>query len=126
MYPTLVEDYEYWTMNESTIEEFAINTLLHSLPPSYGDYVHSFVGRGANMSLQNFMADLLAVDIAPIEDAEVVDGEGIYLIYFINICCLYTTLAVNEYLILILFYENRTCRCMDGKRKSRIDGYQVS
>jgi gag-polypeptide of LTR copia-type len=88
MYLTLVEDYEYWTMNESTTEEFAINTLLHSLPPSYGDYVHSYVGSGANMSLQNFMTDLLAADIAPIEDAEVVDGEGIYLIYFINVCSL--------------------------------------
>ena len=116
MYLTLVEDYEYLTMNESTTEEFAINTLLHSLPPSYGDYVHSYVGRGANMSLQNFMTDLLATDIAPIEDAEVVDGEGIYLIYFINVCFPYTTFAVNEYLVLILFYENRTCRCMDGKR----------
>src|SRR3954469_21573383 len=88
MYLTLVEDYEYWTINESTTEEFAINTLLHSLPPSYGDYVHSYVGRGANMSLQNFMTDLLAADIAPIEDAEVVDGEGIYLIYSINVCSL--------------------------------------
>ena len=68
------------------------------------------------MILQNFMTDLLATDIAHIEDAEVVDGEGIYLIYFINMCSLYTTLAVNEYLMLILFYENRTCRCMDGKR----------
>src|SRR3954463_10649170 len=84
MYLTLVEDYEYWTMNESTTAEFAINTLLHSLPPSYGDHVHRYVGRGANMSLQNFMTDLLAADVAPIEDAEVVDGEGIYLIYFIN------------------------------------------
>ena len=116
MYLTLVEDYEYWTMNESTTEEFAINTLLHSLPPSYGDYVHGYVGSGANMSLQNFMTDLLAADIAPIEDAEVVDGEGIYLIYFINVCFPYTTFVVNEYLILILFYENRTCCCMDGKR----------
>ena len=51
-----------------------------SLPPSYGDYVHNYVGRGANMSLQNFMTDLLAADVAPIEDAEVLDGEGIYLI----------------------------------------------
>src|SRR4051812_39467905 len=98
-------------MNESTTKEFAISKLLHSLPPSYGDYVHSYVGRGANMSLQNFMTDLLAMDIAPIED-----GEGIYLIYFINVCSLYTTLALNEYLILILFYENRTCCCMDRKR----------
>jgi len=62
------------------------------------------------------MTDLLAADIAPVEDAEVVDGECIYLMYFINVCSLYTTLAVNEYLILILFYENRTCCCMDGKR----------
>src|ERR1043165_2640217 len=82
MYLTLVEDYEYWTMNKSTTEEFAINRLLHSLPPSYGDYVHSYVGRGADMSLQNFMTDLLAADIAPIEDAEVVDGEGIYDILY--------------------------------------------
>ena len=48
--------------------------LLHSLPPSYSDYVHGYVGSGANMILQNFMTDLLAADIAPIEDAEVVDG----------------------------------------------------
>src|SRR3954468_5702102 len=41
--------------------------------------------------------------------------EKVYDI-LINVCYLYTTLAVNEYLILILFYENRTCRCMDGKR----------
>src|SRR3954462_4991792 len=116
MYLTLVEDYEYWTMNETTTEEFVINTLLHSLPPSYGDYVHSYVRSGANMSLQNFMTDLLTADIAPIEDAEVVDGEGIYLIYFINVCSLYRKLAVNEYLILIPFYENCTCRSMDGKR----------
>ena len=40
------------------------------------------------MSLQNFMNDLLAADIAPIEDAEVMDGEGIYLTYFINVCSL--------------------------------------
>ena len=68
------------------------------------------------MSLQNFMTDLLAADIAPIEDAEVVDGEGIYLIYFYKFLFPYTTFAVNEYLILILFCENRTCCCMDGKR----------
>src|SRR3954464_1158810 len=102
MYLTLVEDYEYWTMNETTTEEFAINTSLHSLPPSYGDYVHSYVGSGVNMTLQNFMTDLLSAGIAPIEDAGFVDGEGIYLIYFINVCSLYTTFVVNEYMILIL------------------------
>src|ERR1041384_2224362 len=65
MYLTLVEDYEYWTMNESTTEEFAINTLVHSLPPSYADYDHGYVGRGANMILQNFMIELLAAKVAP-------------------------------------------------------------
>ena len=40
------------------------------------------------MSLQSFMTDLLDADVAPIEDAEVVDGEGIYVIYFINFCSL--------------------------------------
>src|SRR4051812_32530602 len=29
MYLALVEDYEYWTMNESTTEEFVINMMLH-------------------------------------------------------------------------------------------------
>ena len=85
MYLSLVDDFEYWTTNESTTEEFAINTMLHSLPPSYEDYVHVYVGRGDNMNLQNFMVNLLAAKVAPIEDAEVVDGEGIYLIYFINV-----------------------------------------
>ena len=61
------------------------------------------------------MDRLQYLEVEPIE-GEVVDGEGIYLIYFINVCSLYKTYAVNEYLIFILFYENWTRRCMDGKR----------
>jgi hypothetical protein len=77
MYLSLVEDFDYGTTNESTTEEFAINTVLHSLPPSYQDYVHGYVGRGDNMHLQDFMTNLLDAKVAPIE-GEIVDGEGIY------------------------------------------------
>ena len=82
MYLSLVEDFDYWTTNESTTEEFAINTVLHSLPPSYRDYVHGYVRRGDNMYIQNFMINLLDAKVAPIE-GEIVDGEGIYLIYLL-------------------------------------------
>ena len=82
--------------------------VLHSLPPSYTDHVHGYVGRCESLEFFDFMDRLQYLEVEPIE-GEVVNGEGIYLIYFINICSLYTKLAVNEYPILILFYENRTC-----------------
>src|SRR3954462_4988214 len=107
---SLVDDFDYETTHES-----AIYTVLHSLPPSYTDHVHGYVGRGESLEFSDFMDRLPYLEVEPIE-GEVVDGEGIYLIYFINVYSLYTTLVVNEYMILILFYKNRTCRCMDGKR----------
>ena len=41
IYQSLVEDFDYWTTNE-----FAITMVLHSLPPSYKNFVHDYVGRG--------------------------------------------------------------------------------
>ena len=104
---SLVEDFDYWTTNKSTIEEFAINAVLHSLPLSYNDYVHGYVGRGYNTYFRNFMINLLDAKVAPIE-GEIVDGEGIFDILIINVCSLIQHLQFN--------YENMTCRCMDGKR----------
>ena len=73
----LVEDFDYWTT-----EECAINTVLHSLPPSYRDLVHDYVGRGESLKFFEFMVNLRDVEVEPIE-GEIVDGEGIYLIYLL-------------------------------------------
>ena len=79
---SLVDDFDYWTTDES-----AIYTVLHSLPPSYTDHVHGYVGRGESLEFSDFMDRLQYLEVEPIE-GEVVDGEGIYLIYFINVCSL--------------------------------------
>jgi hypothetical protein len=71
----LVEDFDYWTTEES-----AINTVLHSLPPSYTDFVHDYVGRGESLQFFEFMVNLRDLEVEPIE-GEIVDGEGICLIY---------------------------------------------
>src|SRR4051812_792998 len=76
---SLVDDFDYWTTDES-----AIYTLLHSLPPSYTDHVHGYVDRGESLEFSDFMDRLQYLEVEPIE-GEVVDGEGIYLIYFINV-----------------------------------------
>src|ERR1041385_8887958 len=84
----LVEDFNYWTTEES-----AIKMVLHSLPPSYTDFVHDYVGRGESLQFFEFMVNLRDLEVEPIK-GEIVDGEGIYLQF-------------NKYLILVLFYENR-------------------
>src|SRR4051812_28005509 len=86
---SLVEDFDYWTTDES-----AIYTVLHSLPPSYTDHVHGYVGRCESLEFSDFMDRLQYLEVEPIE-GEVVDGEGIYLIYFINVCSLYITLTIK-------------------------------
>ena len=74
---SLVEDFDYWTTEES-----AIYTVLHSLPPSYTDLVHGYVGRGESLQFSEFMVNLQHVVVEPIE-GEIIDGEGIYLIYLL-------------------------------------------
>ena len=71
---SLVDEFDYWTIDES-----AINTVLHSLPPSCTDHVHGYVGRGESLEFSDFMDRLQYLEVEPIE-GEVVDGEGIYLI----------------------------------------------
>ena len=88
----------------------AINTMLHSLPPSYRDLVHGYVGRGESLQLFEFMVSLRDVEVEPIE-GEIVDGEGIFDILVINVCSLIQHLQFDKYLILVLFYENRACCC---------------
>jgi hypothetical protein len=65
----LVEDFDYWTT-----EEFAITTVLHSLPPSYKDFVHDYVGRGESFTFHEFMVRLRNVKVEPIA-GEIIDGE---------------------------------------------------
>ena len=62
---------------------------------------------------------------------EIIDGEGIYDILVVNVYSLIQHLQFDKYLILVLFSENRACRCMDGKRCNRgliatktVDGQQ--
>src|ERR1041385_5281828 len=79
---SLVDDFDYETTHES-----AIYMVLHSLPPSYTDHVHGYVGRGESLEFSDFMDRLQYLEVEPIE-GEVLDGEGIYLIYFLNVCSL--------------------------------------
>ena len=74
---SLIDDFDYWTTDES-----AIYTVLQSLPPSYTDHVHGYVGRGESLEFSDFMDRLQYLEVEPIE-GEFVDGEGIYLIYLL-------------------------------------------
>src|ERR1043165_3599634 len=47
---SLVDDFDYWTIDESSKY-----TVLHSLPPSYTDHVHGYVGRGESLEFSEFM-----------------------------------------------------------------------
>src|ERR1041385_4545636 len=55
---SLVDDFDYWTTDES-----AIYTLLHSLPPSYIDHVHGYVGRGESLEFSDFMDRLQHLEV---------------------------------------------------------------
>ena len=89
--------------------------VLHSLPPSYRDYVHGYVGSGESSHFFEFMINLRDLRVEPIE-GEIIDGEGIYDIHVINVYSLIQHLQFDKYLILVLFYENRACCCLDGTR----------
>ena len=115
MHLSLVDDFDYWTM-----EEFAITTVLHSLPPSYEDFVHGYVGRGESSTFHEFMVKLQSVKVELIS-GEIIDGEGIYDIHVINVYSLIQHLQFDKYLILDLFYENWIWCCLDG-----IDGEKDS
>src|SRR3954467_3248239 len=47
---SLVDDFDYWTTDES-----GIYTVLHLLPSSYKDHVHGYVGRGESLEFTDFM-----------------------------------------------------------------------
>ena len=100
IYSHLVYDLDY-LMDEG----LAINGVLRSLPPSYKDAVIEFVKRGESLSFYQFLAEFRPLRTEPI-GGEVIDGEGIFDIRFINVFL--TLIVVNKYMILILFYENRT------------------
>ena len=61
------------------------------------------------------MINLQDLEVEPIE-GEIVNGEGIFYILVINVCSLIQHLQFDKYLILVLFYENRACCCLNGTR----------
>ena len=56
-------------------DDFAIEGVLHSLPPSYKDLVTSYLVRGELFAFQDFLVELWKAKMEPIA------GEGICLIY---------------------------------------------
>jgi len=64
-------------LNYGMTESFAIDGVLHSLPPSYKDFVTSYLMRGESFTFHEFLVVLWKAKMEPI------DGEGIYLIYML-------------------------------------------
>ena len=75
----LVTDLDYWMT-----DEFAIDGVLRSLPPSYKNFVIGYVMRGESFTFHEFLAKLRTLKVDPIA-GEVIDGEGIFDIQVINV-----------------------------------------
>ena len=75
----LTSDMDYW-MTDS----FAIDGVLHSLPPVYKDVVLGFVMRGESFTFHEFLTELRTLEVEPIA-GEVIDGAGIFDIHVINV-----------------------------------------
>src|ERR1041384_4984104 len=60
---SLVDDFDYWTTDES-----AIYTVLDSLPPSYTDHVHGYVSRGESLEFSDFMDRLQYMRLNPLKE----------------------------------------------------------
>ena len=58
-------------------DEFAIDGVLRSLPPSFKNYVRDYVMGGDSISFCEFCSRLRHVKVEPIE-GEVVNAEGIF------------------------------------------------
>ena len=63
---------------------FAIDGVLHSLPPIYKDVVLGYVMRGESFTFHEFLAELRTLRVEPIA-GEVIDGAGIFDIRVINV-----------------------------------------
>jgi hypothetical protein len=72
--------------------KFAVDGVLHSLPPGYGDLVKEYVMEEKMFTFHGILAELRTLKVEPIA-REVIDGEGIFDIRTINIffltnaCC---------------------------------------
>ena len=75
----LTSDMDYWMT-----DIFAIDGVLHSLPPVYKDVVLGFVMRGESFTFHEFLTELRTLKVEPIA-GEVIDGAGISDIRIINV-----------------------------------------
>ena len=67
-------------------EDLAVNVLLQSLPPSYGDFVDEYVRQDGWCSFQEVQDQLLDLEAERL-DREYLKKKGIYLIYFEGFKC---------------------------------------
>ena len=72
-------DMDYW-MTDS----FAIDGVLHSLPPVYKDVVLGHLMRGESFPFHEFLTGLRTLKVEPIA-GEVINGAGIFEICVINV-----------------------------------------
>jgi hypothetical protein len=77
---------------------FAKSMVLHSLPPSYKDFVESFMKRNEAVNFHKLLGRIRTRNVEPAQD-EIIDLEGIFDIQcykcFIHLCSF-------EYMILTL------------------------
>ena len=88
-------------------DEFTIDGVLRSLPPSYKDFVIGYVMRGESLTFHEFLARLRTVKVDPVA-VEVIDGEGIFDIQVINVFMTNTYGSLLSISYLFRFYENMT------------------
>jgi hypothetical protein len=89
-------------MNYLVTDELAIDVVLQSLPPSYNEFIKSYLmTRHDEISFYQCIVQLRRLNVEPIA-GEVVDPTGIFdmqcYIYFINTYCSF------EYMMLILVF----------------------
>jgi len=89
-------------------DELAIDVVMLSLPPSYKEFIDSYVKIGDDqITFHQFMMQMRRLRVEPIA-GEVIDGAGICDIQVINVFML-NTYSSFWYLILIpVLFENRT------------------
>ena len=75
----LTVELDYWIR-----DEFAVEGVLRSLPPSYKSVVLGYVMRRDSITFHELLAELSTLKVEPIA-GEVVDVEGIFYIHVINI-----------------------------------------
>jgi len=78
LYRRLADVFDY-----EIVDATAIDTVMLSLPPSYNDFVESYVRGDIELSFDEFLDHLRDQKVEP-DEGEIIDDEGIYDILVIN------------------------------------------